>query len=125
MEYRAVFRDPDFASEVSGVDEPAFQIHAVETPLLSPLEQQVIALARLDGMGSLEPPGPIDRLMTLLFGIQPKSRALADPRLELLRRAVVVGRHRHHLPDMQAAELRQNGFSIAQVREIERLAVAG
>jgi hypothetical protein len=126
MEYRAVFRDPDAASEVrDGIEDNPFRLHAVDMPIFSALEEQVIALACMDRMGSLEPPGPIDRLMKLLFGIEPKSRALADPRLELLRRAVVVGRHRHHLPDMQAAELRQNGFSIAQVREIERRAIAG
>jgi hypothetical protein len=125
MEYRAVFRDPDPASDMSGIEDNPFRLRAIETPIFSPLEEQVIALAYADGMGSLEPPGLFERLVKLLFGIEPKSRALADPRLEHLRRAIVVGRRRHHLPDMQADELRRSGFSVDQVREIERRAVEG
>lgn len=125
MEYRAVYRDPDHASEASGIEENPFRLRAIEKPIFSPLEEQVIALARTDGIGSLEPPSIVERMVKLLFGIEPRSRALADPRLEHLRRAIVVGRRRHHLPDMQADELRKIGFSVEQVREIERRAIAG
>jgi hypothetical protein len=90
----------------------------------SPLEQQVIALARTDRFGSLEAPGRIERFFSFVFGLNPSRRALADPRLEALRRAVVCARHRHHLPDAQAAELREAGYSVGQIRMIESLAIA-
>ena len=91
----------------------------------TPLEEQVITLALTDRLGSIEEPGRIERLFATLFGLRTPSRTLADPRLETLRRAVVVARHRHHLPDAQAAALRQAGYALTQVRMVEARAVAG
>ena len=91
----------------------------------TPLEEQVIMLALADGLGSIEEPGRIERLFATLFGMRAPSRTLADPRLETLRRAVVVARHRHHLPDPQAVALRLAGYALAQIRMIEARAVAG
>jgi hypothetical protein len=88
------------------------------------LEDRVIALARTDGIGSIEEPGLIERLVAVLFGLRLNSRALADERLEALRQAVVTARHRHHLPDAQATRLQSHGFTLRQIREIEARALA-
>jgi hypothetical protein len=122
MAYRASVRTGIDPQPLSPEIEP-FRLQPMEPASFSALEEQVIALARADRLGSIETPGPIERLVTKLFGLNSDRRALADPRLETLRRAVVVGRHRHHLPDMQAAELREAGFSVAQIRVIETKAI--
>ena len=62
----------------------------VGVPVLTTLERQVIALAEREPLSSLSTGRrPIARA---LFGIEP-ARALADPRLEALRRFVVLSRH--------------------------------
>ena len=59
-------------------------------PTLTYLERQVIALASREPLSSLSTrKRPIARA---LFGVEP-ARALADPRLEALRRFVVLHRH--------------------------------
>lgn len=125
MDYRDIADDRDgFAEPIANEAEP-FLLHAAARAIqFDPLEEQVMALARTDRLSSLEKPGPFDRLLTMVFGLRPASRTLADPRLEALRRAVVVARHRHHLPDMQAAELRAQGFALEQIHAIETRAIA-
>ena len=91
----------------------------------TPLEEQVIALAVRDTLASLEAPGRIERLVALVFGLKAQAHALADKRLEALRRAVVVTRHRHHMPDAVAVELRGSGFGARQLRAIEARATRG
>ena len=123
MAYRASVRDDREADDLSQIEVEPFRLPAPERVVFSPLEEQVIAIARTDGLGSIEVPGRLERLIKRLFGLDPERRALADPRLEALRRAVVVARHRHHLPDGQAAELREAGFSVAHIRAIELKAI--
>lgn len=110
------------------VPEPAVVL-ALHPPAaearFSAVEVQVIALARADTLASLEPPGWWARAVALLFGVQPRARRLADAKLETLRRAIVVTRHRRHMPDAVAAELIALGYRPAQVRALEALAVAG
>jgi alkylhydroperoxidase family enzyme len=108
-------------------DAPAeiLQWRGVGPLAFTPLEEQVIALAHTDGPASLEAPGLVERMLKTIFGLRGGTRALADPRLEALRRAVVVTRHRHHLPDAQAAALRDVGYAPTQIRMIEARAVAG
>ena len=89
------------------------------------LEDRVVALACEDGLGTIEEPGLFERLASILFGLRLNRRALADPRLEALRRAVVIARHRHHLPDAQATRLQGFGFTLRQIRVIEKRAVGG
>jgi hypothetical protein len=89
----------------------------------TPLEDRVIAMARGDSLGSIEQPGLIERLIGIVFGLRIGGRALADPRLEVLRQAVVIARHRHHLPDTHAARLQSHGFTLRQIRVIEERAV--
>lgn len=122
MAYRATVRTGIDPQPLSPEIEP-YRLPPMEPASFSALEEQVIALARTDRLGSIEAPGVIERLVTKLFGLNPERRALADPRLETLRRAVVVAHHRHHLPDMQAAELREAGFTVAQIRAIEMRAI--
>ncbi len=124
MAYRAVSRDDAQADEPSTLEAQPFLLRRIEPVEFTPLEEQVITLARMDRLGSLEAPGRIERFFSLIFGLNPRMRALADPRLEALRRAVVVANHRHHLPDVQAAELREVGFTPDQVQAIEHRAIA-
>jgi hypothetical protein len=60
----------------------------------SPLERRVLALAHFDGLDTLEPPRGRSWLGRLLFGPPPPSRALANERLEALRRLAVETRHK-------------------------------
>lgn len=92
--------------------------------LFSSLEEQVMALSTHDTLASLERPGIVERAARLVFGLRTASRALADAKLEALRRAMVVARHRRHLPDALARELRDRGFGAAQLRAIEARAIA-
>jgi hypothetical protein len=87
------------------------------------LEDRVIALAREDALGTIEEPGLIERVMAIVFGLRLNRRALADPRLEALRQAVVIARHRHHLPDIWVTRLQGHGFTLRQIRTIEARAV--
>lgn len=80
----------------------------------SPLEWTVIALARRDGLASLETPGPIARALGGLFGLGRKSM-LADPRLEALRRLAVHAWHRgYKLPVSEIKHFLAAGFSTGQ-----------
>jgi hypothetical protein len=107
------------------IDHVRFLARGTGPVAFTALEEQVIALALTDRLGSIEEPGRIERLFATLFGLRSSRRALADPRLEALRRAIVIAHHRHHLPDAQASALREAGYALAQIRMIEARAVAG
>jgi len=80
----------------------------------SALEWSVIALAGRDPLSSLDIPGRIASALATLFG-QRGNLGLADPRLEALRRFVVLARHaRAALPDDEMARFLAAGFSRAQ-----------
>ena len=80
----------------------------------SPLEWTVIALARRDGLSSLETPGPVARALGSLFGLGRKSM-LADQRLEALRRIAVHAWHRgYKLPVSEIKRFLGAGFSTGQ-----------
>jgi len=116
--------------DIEGAAAPAiatepYSWRGVGPVAFTPLEEQVIGLALTDGLGSIEAPGLIERLIVFLFGLRAGHRTLADMRLETLRRAVVVARHRHHLPDAQAVSLREVGYAPTQIRMVEARAVAG
>ncbi len=123
MAVRAVRNDSE-AIETFGTVAP-FQLREVGPVAFTALEEQVIGLATTDGLGSIEQPGRFERLVRRFFGLRAPRRTLADPKLEALRHAVVVTRHRHHLPDVQAAALREWGYAPTQIRMIEARAVAG
>ncbi len=124
MAYRASVRDDLEPEALAAVAIEPFRLKPGERAEFSPLEEQVMTLARTDSLGSIEAPGLIERIFTRLFALNAEQRALADPRLEALRRAFVVTRHRHHLPDRQASELAEQGFTVPQIRMIEARAIA-
>jgi hypothetical protein len=125
------YRDIVDVDEVTEQDRLAGEnipkVEAARPALLgfTALELRVIALAREDGLGSIEEPGLLERVIAFTFGLRTNRRALADPRLEALRQAVVIARHRHHLPDACATRLQSFGFTLRQIRTIETRAVAG
>lgn len=90
-------------------------------PALTALEQSVVALAAMDSRRSTSPPGRLSRVMSWMFGGRPANQ-LADPRLEALRRFVVLVRtnRRAELPS-SADALRAAGFSYDAEAEVRRL----
>jgi hypothetical protein len=84
----------------------------------SALEWTVISLARRDRIGSLHTPGPMARALGSLFGVGRQS-ALADPRLEALRRIAVHAWHKGYtLPVSEIKRFLAAGFSAAQVETL-------
>lgn len=82
----------------------------------SALEWSVIALAERDGLASLAEPGRISAAMGALFGFRTDSPRLADQRLEALRRAVVLIRHKSGpLSPDGATDFLMAGFVPAQL----------
>jgi hypothetical protein len=121
--------DVEVCEADGGCEAPSDLTHlfgpaVAEAPLFTAIEEQVLTLARHDRLATLEAPGVVERAVRLLFGLGARSRALADARLEALRRAMVVTRHRRHLPDPVARDLRERGFGDAQVRAIEARALS-
>jgi len=77
------------AQAINILAEPSAQTSAVhETASLSPLEWLVVAVAEGDRPSSLREPGKIARTFGALFGTS-HNRALADGKLEALRRIAV------------------------------------
>ncbi len=94
------------------------------TASFSPLEWLVIALAKRDPLSSIGKPGRIASALGTLFGARPNP-GLADPKLEALRRFVVLARNlRHRLPDREVAQFLTAGFSHAQGRFLRNTALS-
>lgn len=88
------------------------------TSEFTPLEWTVIALARRDGLTSLDAPGPIARALGSLFGLGRQSM-LADPRLEALRRIAVHAWHRGYtLPISEVKRFLAAGFTSGQTETL-------
>ena len=86
--------------------------------ILSRLESEVVALADREPLSSLlTARRPIARA---LFGIQPAT-ALADPRLEALRRFVVLHRHGHREAQASGEALVGLGFSARLLDDVRAL----
>lgn len=84
----------------------------------SPLEWQVVHLARRDRMASLRPAGPWARLHRWVFG-ERASPVLASERLEALRHIAVEGWHRGHaLHPARIAAFHAAGFTEAQLERL-------
>lgn len=85
----------------------------------SPLERRVLALAHFDGLETLEPPRDRSWLGRLLFGPPPPSRALANERLEALRRLAVETRHKGwQVRPSAIAAAKAAGFTEAQIGRV-------
>jgi len=84
----------------------------------SPLEWSVIALAKRDGLRTLSAPGRLSRALGALFGGS-SATALADNRLEALRRLAVYAWHRGFaLPQAEIDRFLAAGFSRAHVEAL-------
>lgn len=93
-------------------------VKAPVTAGFSALEWSVIALAKRDTLRSLARPGRLSRAMGSLFGFGTAS-ALADPRLEALRRLAVHAWHRGFaLPVAEVERFVAAGFAAAQVETL-------
>ncbi len=105
------FSDPHEAA----LANRGFASVAEEAPArLSPLEWSVVALAQNERLSSIGRPGRIATAMAKLFGNR-RNPALADGRLEALRRLAVIAWHRGyaiHSSEIQA--FKQAGFSMTQ-----------
>ncbi len=85
----------------------------------SPIEWQVVALARQDRLSTLrEPSRLLMALGAISVGQRPNPR-LADPRLEALRRIAVFAWHRGYaLPASEIESFHQAGFTIDQLETL-------
>jgi hypothetical protein len=78
--------------------QPLLQPLTLVAPMFTRSEYQVIELARRDSVWSIRPRSLLVRLFGRLFGIHPQT-ALAEPRLEAVRRFAVAARARGTMPD--------------------------
>lgn len=91
---------------------------ALEEAGFAPLEWIVVALAQRDPLTSLKTPGRMAIALRVLFGGRSNSQ-LADPRLEALRRFVIVARHLgDRLPPAEVTRFLEAGFSRAQMLQL-------
>lgn len=122
-----VFAAPERGFESGCATVVAVQNGAYEgtlsKPILSPLEQAVVALAAFDHRRSVDPPGRLDRFAQWLFG-QAMSTQMADGRLEALRRYAVLARiNGGMLSQAERDRFLAAGFSVRSAAEVERLTV--
>ncbi len=85
------------------------------TPVFDRLDEAAIEVAQHDGLASLRRPGRIGRFFEQLLGLHVAS-ALADPRLEALRRLAVAARlGSDRIVAREAKAARDAGFTSFQV----------
>ncbi len=85
---------------------------------LSPLEWQIVALARRDSAASLRPAGPLARALSMLFG-RKTSTSLANPRLEALRRVATLSlRYGRAIDPVEVNAFLSAGFSAEKYEHI-------
>ncbi|OAN62836.1 hypothetical protein [Sphingomonas sp. TDK1] len=84
----------------------------VDAATFSPLEWQVVALARRDRLSSLVNPSRWAQFLALFFGGDRASPRLADSKLEALRRiAVLTWRNGAALPEGEINAFHAAGYS--------------
>jgi hypothetical protein len=82
---------------------------------LSALEWQVVAIAQHDRLSSLEKPGKLATALGMVFGGQRPNPALADTRLEALRRLAVHAWHKGYtVPRAAIRAFHEVGFTTEQ-----------
>ena len=106
----------DFSQPMAGPAPVASIAQGVLTPTdFTQQEWQIVALARTDGLRSLQGPGRFVRLGRWIFG-EDTNLTLASERLEALRRLAVEAWHRGYAVSLSAlAAFRAAGFSTAQL----------
>lgn len=91
---------------------------AIEQAGFAPLEWIVVALAQRDPLASLKTPGRMAIALRVLFGGRSNS-PLADPRLEALRRFVIITHHLgDRLPPAEVTHFLEAGFNRAQMLQL-------
>jgi hypothetical protein len=94
----------------------------VALDFLSSVERETIRLARFDRASSIRRVGRLRKVAARLFGLPVRS-ALADPRLEALRRfAIAVAHDTQSSVDREKSELRSFGYTCGQIGRAEGLA---
>ena len=91
-------------------------------PTFTDLEERVIEIARQDPISSLRSRGPIARVLRSIFGLR-TTTAMADRRLEALRRYVLATRTRTTLTPFRVAMV-DAGFYSVHCDEIDSRAAA-
>ncbi|CAN5280825.1 hypothetical protein BH10PSE12_BH10PSE12_10000 [soil metagenome] len=100
---------------VSAERKARIQAMAPAIDSFDPVEWQIVALARTDGLGSLRTPGRLDRVIALIFGAR-ANRKLASDRLEALRRLAVEAWHRGYAVSIASLHaFHAAGFTTAQL----------
>jgi hypothetical protein len=102
---------------------PAFTGRTIANPVadrLGPQERLVVLLSRNDPLWSLAPRATGSRLLSVLFGIE-APHALADARLETLRRFAVTYRLRDRSATDAARAAEAAGFSSGQLAQVRTL----
>lgn len=89
--------------------------------VLSAIERSVVQLSQWDSLSSLPDRFPWKIRLSRWLGMEEIPNALADPRLEALRRFAVAARLRHRVDEFGLDLLVSAGFSVGQVEEVERL----
>jgi hypothetical protein len=79
-----------------------------------PLEWSVVALAERDRPSSLGTPSRLSLAIGAVFGSKRRNPALADPRLEALRRLAVLSWHRDTVAAAEVEAFVAAGFTHAQ-----------
>jgi hypothetical protein len=104
----AVRLDPQEARAIALTAIPA---NDTAKPDFSPLEWSVIRLARVDGVSTLRAPGRFRRFVNWLMG-RKRTPALANERLEALRRMAVLSWHYGFtVPGDDVADFLSAGFT--------------
>ena len=113
------------ASAAALLDRPSTSPPAASAPValvppwrggtrFTDLEWSVVALARYDRLSSLTPPGPVAKWLARLFGPS-HAAALADARLESLRRmAVLAWHHGYGVATSEVGAFLRAGFTLDQ-----------
>lgn len=112
----------DFSETASLSHQPALQLAwlpVAHVSDLNPIEQRVLALSHEDGLETLKPRVKRSWLGRLLFGPEPPSRALANERLEALRRLAVEARHHGwRVRSSAIAAAKAAGFTETQIDRV-------
>lgn len=88
-------------------------------PSFTALEDRIIGLAHHDPVSSLRAPGKLRRAVYAVFGVRQHNH-LADPRLEALRRYVVLLRLRSDIAEQDRDNFLIGGYSRNQRDELDR-----
>lgn len=114
LDFTQPMAGPAPLAAVTATPAPADSAPAIATGFTAQ-EWQIVALARTDGLRSLNGPGRFVRLRRWIFG-EETNLTLASERLEALRRLAVEAWHRGYAVSLSAlAAFRAAGFSTAQL----------